>query len=110
RLVGLAPQAGGDEKDVAIGSARIVARVNPLVAAKGAAVEQVQRFALGQVPVGIEDLNFSDETCALQGKRSARADAATAANDGDFHNALCNSCNSFNMFNAPPRCGSIFVS
>src|SRR6266545_1316741 len=85
RLVGLAAQSGGDEEEVAIGCARVVTRIDFLVAAEGAAVEQVERFALGHVPVGVEDLYLSDQSGALQGERRAGTDAATAANDCDFH-------------------------
>src|SRR5207249_12036384 len=71
RLVGLAPQARGDEKEVAVRRARVVARINLLVTAKGAAVKQVKGFAFGQVLVGVENLDFGDQPGALKRERCA---------------------------------------
>ena len=86
RCIRLAAQAGGDEENVAVRGASVVARVNLLVAAERAAVQQVERLALGQVLVRIENLQLGHQAAALQRKRRAGTHAATAANDCDFHN------------------------
>src|ERR1043166_8882775 len=88
RLIRLAPQSRRDEKDFAVRRAIIIARINFLIATKRAAVQQVERFALRHVFVGIEDLDFSDESATLQRERRARTDAATPANDRYLHSAL----------------------
>jgi hypothetical protein len=51
-------------------------------------VQEVQRFAFGRVLVRVEDLQFRHQAGALQRIRRAGSDAATAANDCDFHNLL----------------------
>src|SRR3989442_9832430 len=43
-------------------------RINLLVTAKCAAVEQVQRFAFGQVAVRVEDLRSEEHTSELQSR------------------------------------------
>jgi len=48
-------------------------------------VEEVEGFAFGQGLVGVEELDFGDDAAALEGEGGARADAAAAADDGDFH-------------------------
>src|SRR5439155_10618200 len=78
----------GDEVEVAVRGPRIITGVNPLVAGKCAAVKQIERFALGHVFVGIEDLDFRDESSALKGERSTGTHAATAADNGYFHNEM----------------------
>src|SRR5207249_603596 len=88
RLVGFAPQAGSDEKEVALCRARVVARINPVVTAKGAAVQQIECFAFGQVFVGVENLDFSDPPGALKREGRAGPDAAAAADDGYLHKAV----------------------
>jgi len=85
RLVGLAAQARGDDEDVAVLGARIVTGIDARPTDGGATVHEVERLALGKVGVGIEDLDFRDKARALEGKRRVGTDAATAADDGDFH-------------------------
>jgi hypothetical protein len=48
-------------------------------------VQEVERLALGHVRVGVENLDFGDDARTLQGERGVGADAAAAADDGDFH-------------------------
>ena len=86
RLVRFAAQAGGDEEEVAVRGASVIARVNFLVAGERAAVQEVERLAFGHVLVGVEDLQLGHEAAALQRKRRAGTHAAAAADDGDFHN------------------------
>jgi hypothetical protein len=88
RLIRLTAQAGRDQEDVAVGGAIVVTCVNLLVAAERSAVQQVERLTLGQILVRVEDLQLGHQSAALQRKRRARAHAATAANDCDFHKDL----------------------
>ncbi len=85
RFVGLAAQAGGDEKKIAVRGPGVIAGVNLLVTGEGAAVEQVQRFAFGHFFIGVEDLDLRDQPAALQGERGARPDPPAPADYGDFH-------------------------
>ena len=85
RFVRLPPQPRRDQEHIAIGRARVIARVNPLVGREGGAMQEIQRFALRQGGGGIEQLDFADNPAALQRKGRAGTHAATAANDRYFH-------------------------
>ncbi len=88
RFLGLAPQARRDQEQIAVGRPPVVPGVNPLVPGQRAAVHQVQRLALGQFAIRIQDLNLGHQAAALQGVRRAGADPPAAADNGHFHQLL----------------------
>ncbi len=67
-FVGLTPQAGGDQDQVALGDCLIAGSANALVGDERRAVQQVERLALAQVGVDVDQIDRADDPAALQGK------------------------------------------
>ena len=84
-FIWFAAQACRYEENVAVSSSGVIARVNPLVSSKGATVKQIEGFAVGQILVRIEKLDFRHQPRALQGKRRARSHATTTTDNRNFH-------------------------
>jgi hypothetical protein len=55
-------------------------------------MEQIERLTVGHLRVGIQDLDFGDETAALERERCARPHPSTAADDRDLHALRCPTC------------------
>ena len=84
-FVGLAAKAGGDDEDIAVLGSGVIAGVDALVGDRGGAVQEIEGLAFGHVIVGIENLNLRNNAGALERECCVGTDAATAADDGDFH-------------------------
>jgi len=60
-------------KNIAIGSAGIIAGVDSVgTPARGAAVEQVEGLALGEVVIGVQELDLGDEGRRIAGRRPSQ--------------------------------------
>ena len=59
-LVGLAPQAGGDADEVALGDRLVAGRPDPLVGHERGAVEQVEGLAPAEVGVDVDQVDLAD--------------------------------------------------
>jgi len=84
-FVGLAPQAGGDADQVGVGEAFVASRGDRLVGDRRRAVKHVERLAIGEVGIGIDDHDLVHDAAELQGEARRRAHDPTAADDADFH-------------------------
>ena len=84
-LIRLAAQPGGDADQIRIRAFLVPAGVDLLIAGDAGAVEQIERFALGHLFVGIEDVDFADDAGALQRERRVDPTLSAAADDADFH-------------------------
>ena len=82
---GFSAQPCGDQENVAIRRASIITCIDFVVSRQGAAVMKVQRLALRQVLVGIEDLDLRDQCAALQSISHARTHTTPAADHSNFH-------------------------
>ena len=57
-FIGLAAQAGGDDKDVRVSSAVVITCIDALIVQAGSTVQEVEGLAVGKVLVGIKNLDF----------------------------------------------------
>ncbi len=85
RFLGLASQARGNDEDITVSRARIIACINLMVASECAAVGEIKRLAFGQVFVGIEYLNFRNQPAALERVSRAGTHSSAAADDSYLH-------------------------
>ena len=75
-LVGLAPQAGGDHDEVALGDRLVAGGADPLVGDERGPVEQVERLPLAPVGVEVDQVDLADDPAALE--REGRATSRPA--------------------------------
>jgi len=85
RFIGFAPKPSRDQEDIAIGSACIIAGINPLVRGESGAVLKVERFPVGHVFVGVQDLELRNDAATLQRECRAGTDASAATDNCDLH-------------------------
>ena len=84
-FVGLAAEAGGDDENIAVLRAGVITGVDALIGDGRGAVQEVERLTVSHVGIGVEDLDFGYDAGALECEGGVGTDAATAADDGDFH-------------------------
>ena len=67
-FVGLAPQAGGDADQIAVGNVFVAAGGDQLIGHQRRAVQQVERLPGGQVGIDVDQRDLADDAAHLQAR------------------------------------------
>ncbi len=84
-FVGLAAQSRRDDDEIRVGGLLGAAAGDPLIGHERAAVHQIERLAVGQLAVHVDQGDLADHPPGLQREARAGTDESTAADDCHLH-------------------------